>query len=249
MLYLGIGFAVVLSLLFLGGSFLAADAAKLARFLRWFLVILASGLAIFLVFRGQALLAAAPAAVAAIGWRFLRFVPIGLWFRLFQMGKAFSRSKRYRTTNPKTASQGSSTVESVWVQMKLDHMSGGLNGVVIKGEFVGRDLDSLELEELEGLLREVRDDGETVQLLQSYLQRRFGDDWTEMASGGDSSKKEENIMSRGEAYDILGLPEGAYERAIRLAHRKLMASNHPDRGGSSYIATKINQARDVLLKS
>ena len=59
MLYLSIGCALVLIAFVLGWAFIAVDPAKLARFLRWFVVIAASCLALFLVFRGQALLAAA----------------------------------------------------------------------------------------------------------------------------------------------------------------------------------------------
>jgi curved DNA-binding protein CbpA len=54
-------------------------------------------------------------------------------------------------------------------------------------------------------------------------------------------------MSRSEAYAVLGLRPGADDEAIRAAHRKLMLKNHPDLGGSSEAAARINEAKDVLL--
>lgn len=53
-------------------------------------------------------------------------------------------------------------------------------------------------------------------------------------------------MTRKEAFQILGLREGANKDAIRTAHRRLMRLNHPDNGGSTYVATKVNEAKDML---
>ncbi len=54
-------------------------------------------------------------------------------------------------------------------------------------------------------------------------------------------------MTRTEALEILGLGEGADREQIMQRYKTLMKSNHPDRGGSSYLAARINQARDTLL--
>ena len=70
-------------------------------------------------------------------------------------------------------------------------------------------------------------------------------------SGTGSNNNTRNVpasgMSRAEALSVLGLQEGASEEAIRAAHRRLMQQIHPDKGGSNYLAAKINQAKDVLL--
>jgi DnaJ homolog subfamily C member 19 len=54
-------------------------------------------------------------------------------------------------------------------------------------------------------------------------------------------------MTRKEAQDILGVPDGATAKDIRDAHKRMIQKNHPDNGGTEYLASKINEARDVLL--
>lgn len=69
------------------------------------------------------------------------------------------------------------------------------------------------------------------------------------APPGDGPKRaRDGGMTREEAYQVLGLQPGASEADIRAAHRRLMAAAHPDRGGSDWIAARLNQARDVLLR-
>jgi hypothetical protein len=63
--------------------------------------------------------------------------------------------------------------------------------------------------------------------------------WGPAPSGGP--------MTRQEAYQVLGLRAGASEADIREAHHRLMRRAHPDVGGTEWIATRINQARDILL--
>jgi hypothetical protein len=139
------------------------------------------------------------------------------------------------------------------LEMVLDHDSGEMEGRCLKGQFAGRMLSSLSKAELLVLLEELRaTDAQGAALIEAYLDRR-AQGWRE--GGAEEAAKEQARaprggkirMSREEAYEILGLKKGASEDEIRAAHRKLMMKLHPDQGGSTYLAARINEAKDVLL--
>ena len=54
-------------------------------------------------------------------------------------------------------------------------------------------------------------------------------------------------FSKNEAYEVLGLKPGASDDDIKAAHKRLLKDFHPDKGGTDYLAAKINQAKEVLL--
>ena len=142
-----------------------------------------------------------------------------------------------------------STVQSKYIRMTLNHDTGDLNGEVLAGQFEGMTLDQMNLEALLQLLQECQDDEESVALLQAYLDRAYSNTWQQQAGtqGRQQNASTSSEMSRNEALQILGLSSGASEAEIIEAHRRLMQKLHPDRGGSAYLAARINLAKDVLL--
>ncbi len=150
-----------------------------------------------------------------------------------------------------------SHVSSDILEMTLDHDSGTMSGKILKGPMAGRELADLGESEFIELLRYCRvQDEDSARLLETYLDRRFGDSWRADdeagADGGQSgdhgqSGNTSGPLTESEALDILGLEPGASKEEIIQAHRRMMQKVHPDHGGSNYLAARINEAKECLL--
>ncbi|NEX20063.1 DnaJ domain-containing protein [Thiorhodococcus mannitoliphagus] len=144
-----------------------------------------------------------------------------------------------------------SNIRTKYLDMRLDHATGALDGTVLEGPFKGRELSSLQLEELLRMHELYREsDAQSVAVLEAYLDREHGDDWRDRAetgAGAGGAPSTGGKLSEAEARSILGVEPGADADAIKAAHRRLMQRLHPDRGGSDYLAAKINQAKRRLI--
>ncbi len=237
MLYLLGGFAILGGVLLLIYLFVNADPARLARGLK---------------VTGIVIAVAAVAAVAISGRLAALLAPIAMLMPL--LIRVRSVLDRHR---PPAGGQ-SSTVATAFLRMTLDHDTGSMEGTILRGRFAGMRLAELGPVDLLALLRECRaEDEEGARLLEAYLDR-LNPDWRDELAGerggsagsgakGGSAPSSSGDMSIDEAYAILGLAHGADADAVKEAHRRLMVKLHPDHGGSDYLATKINRARDVLL--
>jgi len=149
----------------------------------------------------------------------------------------------------KKSSGQKSRVATGILAMELDHDSGKMAGTVISGPFKGTSLEEMNAADLRSLYDYCATaSDQSISLLEAWLDRNKPE-WRETWTGRDKTKQASSAaMSRDEALSVLGLKSGATGEDIKNAHRRLMKDFHPDRGGSDYLAAKINQAKDILLQ-
>ncbi|MDX1424650.1 MAG: DnaJ domain-containing protein [Kiloniellales bacterium] len=233
--YFLLGLALLAGALLSLRWFVNAEPAQVAKALRWTLVAAAVVVGLFLVFAGRHVL--------------LFFLLPALLPLLLRSRAIWQRAKAAAGPSPGRTSE----VTTRFLRMVLDHDSGEMSGEILEGAFAGRELGELDEAELIALWRECRAaDAQSAAVLEAYLDRALGEAWREAAgaaagggAGGGAGGPEG--MSRQDAYEILGLEPGASDSDIRDAHRRLMQKVHPDHGGSNYLASKINRAKELLL--
>lgn len=232
MTYLVGGIASLGVLLLIARAFVSVDPRNLIRFMRFTVagVLIAIGAILTLAGRwgfGLALIAFGVSALTTG-----RIGPIDLG------GGARSRGS-------------GSTVRTAILEMHLDHDTGDMDGRILRGSQAGRSLSELSDGDVLDLMREAaEEDAESAALLAAYLDRRlpgWREDFEGDAAPGTGGAADSGPMADEQAYEILGLAPGASKSEIRAAHRRLMKRVHPDQGGSTFLAAKINQAKDRLL--
>ena len=239
---------VVFAALWLLRRFLKTPPFQISDGLKGGLIYFGVGLLVLLAVTGRLnwvipLIGAVVAIFARSLPHLLRYAPLlhRLWMQL-------------KTRGPSSANKTSdqSTVEARYIRMQLDHLTGELDGQVLEGRFAGKHLYEIPLDRLVEFYKEcMANDRESAHLVEAYLDRVHGGEWKQILGDDDgrdwSAPTESGPMNRDEAFQILGLRSGASDDAVKQAHRRLIQKLHPDRGGSDFLAAKINQAKDVLL--
>jgi len=150
---------------------------------------------------------------------------------------------------------GLSRVRSAVIEMELDHATSVISGTILAGPDEGKSLGRLSRLQCETLYRLcLRDDPEGARLLETYLDRRFPgwsatrddepDTWGRRAAVAPRL----GAMTKDEAYEVLGLHKGATRDDVMRSHRSLIKKLHPDQGGSTDLAARVNEAKDVLMR-
>jgi len=232
MQYILLGLAALAVGLVAAQAFTRANPAKMAQTLR-------------IIGGVVALAAAALALVRGVATYALPLAMLGSWLLWGKGGLPWGG-----LAGPSKRPGQTSRVVTEHLEMQLDHDTGDMRGRVLKGFFAGRELQSLRPVELAHLWQDCRfNDPQSAQLVESYLDRVHPTWRDDLARGeAEHTSGPDGKMTVAQALEILGLSAGVGEDEVRRAHRELMLKLHPDRGGSTYLATKINEAKDVLLE-
>jgi len=130
------------------------------------------------------------------------------------------------------------------LNVTINFSNSQMDGEVLIGDLVGKKLSELSDEQLESIATELKDiDRESYALLYAYRMRR-GNAGQQNEDGFNAESF--NGLSESEAYEVLGLDQTASKEEVIKAHKRLVQRLHPDRGGSDYLAAKINAAKDRL---
>ncbi|MFT7219873.1 MAG: hypothetical protein ACI8Z1_001490 [Candidatus Azotimanducaceae bacterium] len=162
------------------------------------------------------------------------------------MMKAFKRFSLGPGAGGAQNTPQSSEITTDFIHMVLFHDTGMMEGTVLAGQYKDAKLSQLEEAQLQALLIEIESDTDSYNLLHAYMEREYeGWQGSDQANSPPPSSSE---MTEKEALDILDLEDDADKDAIISAHKRMMQKMHPDRGGSTYLATMINGAKDFLIK-
>ncbi|MEE2746564.1 MAG: hypothetical protein VX617_06755 [Pseudomonadota bacterium] len=241
--YFILGVALVIGVALAAKWYVTASPHALIKMFKW--------LAIFLIL----LVLTTLILTRNLGWALLALPALIPWFLRARQASRLAKNWQSMQKSGGSASGPSqdnvSEIETKYLRMYLIHETGEMNGSVISGKFSGSTLMSLSFEDLIALMETIRDDNQSTQVLGAYMERYHAETWQSYNKSNNEAKPDspgdDEPMTREEALKVLGLKEGVTESDIKEAHRRLMSKIHPDHGGSNYLATLLNKAKEHLI--
>ena len=249
-----LGICLLIGLVLLARWYSATPTRDVVRTVKWILFGLLVAAVLVLLFAGR------------LGWAIAGLAALAPWaIRLLKIAFAARAASQFARGlgggfgggGGRAAPGQTSDVTTRYLRMTLDHDSGAMSGTILGGPLDGRPLGSLSESELAWVWRAVADDADSLRVFEAWLDREGPADWrrTFAAQGADSGASAGSgggapgsaDMTAEEARAILGVAADADPAAIKDAYHRLIAKLHPDHGGSSYLAAKLNQAKDLLL--
>ena len=190
--------------------------------------------------------------LAAVGAAILPFLKRGLFllrlspmlssaFRMFQ-----SNASNFQSNSTAQDTPNVSEAETPELKMTLNHETGAMTGTVKFGEFRSRELSSMTAADVVKLYRSLEDE-QSRRLMVSFIER-YHPNLDQEESSTHEPPRVDDSMTTKKAREILGVDESATVDDIINAHRRIIQRLHPDRGGSSFLAAQINDAKRILLE-
>ena len=226
-----VGVSLVVGALLMAHWFVSADPKAVIRMARWVVAALAVAIGVFMLFTGR------------LAWAWVALMALLPWIARMRLLSNLAKAMRGRSPGQ------FSEVRTRFVHMNLSHDTGEMDGEVQQGPNADRRLSQMTLAEIIELHRAaVLSDQQSASVLEAYLDRMHGEEWRETAEAfAGEPDAGDGHMTIAEAHEILGLEPDADADEVKKAHRRLMQQYHPDKGGSDYLAARINEAKDVLL--
>jgi len=232
-----VGLLLLVGLVMVIRWYASADTQSVLRFFKWLAYVILGFLLIFFVFSGR------------LGWTFMALPAlIPIFLRLRTALRTYKNFSKMMGLGGTQASNQTSDVETKTLKMSLNQDTGEMTGIILDGPNTGKKIEEMGREEIFQVVGYcLQNDHEAAQILEAYLDRSDPDWRSSFYSNEQAPDSKVKGMERKEALQVLGLGDEATDLQIKKAYHNLISNLHPDKGGSAYLAAKINQAKETLL--
>ena len=181
-------------------------------------------------------------------------VGLGVLSAVIATKEAQGRRRRLVRRTARAFTEQTKSLETEFVIVRVNQYTKAVSGEIIAGRFAGAGLETLNFEDLISLLNDYRaNDPRSSGVLRTYLDRTQPPGWRERAERLNADKEgapppvHRFQLVKEDAFAVLGLKDSASLDDIKLAHRAMMLKVHPDQGGTDYLASMVNHAKEVLI--